>query len=142
MIIRFFRMNKLLALCAMAAGVTPAAGGASFRVIYNNQGYNQPSGLIEGSPGVFYSIAGSDPGAAFSVTILGSRAILGTFSTGIFQSLLLSGPNGRFYSSIYTGVNNVLDVYKRQVPARAPLCHPPVPQSRGVRRHRDPCGGR
>jgi uncharacterized repeat protein (TIGR03803 family) len=110
MIIRFFRMSKLLALCAMAAGVTPAAGGASFRVIYNNQGYNQPSGLIEGSPGVFYSIAGSDPGAAFSVTILGSRAILGTFSTGIFQSLLLSGPNGRFYSSIYTGVNNVFSV--------------------------------
>jgi uncharacterized repeat protein (TIGR03803 family) len=97
-------------VAAMVAGTAPAPASVTFRVIYNNQGYNQPSRLIEGSPGVFYSIAGSGPSVAFSVTTQGSRTILANFPGGVFQSLLVSAPNGRFYSSIYSGTTSVFSV--------------------------------
>jgi len=112
-LLRRLHVGRLLVLCA--AGAISAAGPAAFRVVYNLQGYDQPAGIIEGSPGVFYSIAGSGPSIAFSVTSQGRQTVLGTIPKGnLFQSLLVSGPNGRFYTSVYSGTpnatNNVFSV--------------------------------
>src|ERR1022692_2813520 len=110
MILRLFRASMMLTLCAVVAAATLAAGNATFRVIYTNQGYGPGAGLIEGSRGVFYSTAGSGPVAAISVTVQGLMTILANFPGGNFESPLISGPNGRFYSSLYTGVYNVFSV--------------------------------
>jgi len=72
MIVRFFCTGLLFSACVIVAGTALAADAVTFQVIYNNQGYNQPAWLIEGSPGVFYLIAGSGPSAAFSVTTQGT----------------------------------------------------------------------
>jgi uncharacterized repeat protein (TIGR03803 family) len=110
MSIRTFRVGILLAACVAVAGVTLAAGNVSFRVIYTNQGYGPGAGLIEGSPGVFYSTAGSSPIAIISVNTQGLMTVLASLQSGVFGSLVFSGPNSRFYSSVYTGVNNVFSV--------------------------------
>jgi|ERR1017187_3279164 uncharacterized repeat protein (TIGR03803 family) len=123
MIIRLFRAGMLFALCMIVAGTALAAGNVTFRVIYTNQGYGPGFGLLEGSPGVFFAIAGLGPGEAISVTAQGSVTTLASFSSGDFQSLLVSGPNGRFYSSIYSGATSVFSVTsapggERTYPAR------------------------
>jgi uncharacterized repeat protein (TIGR03803 family) len=109
-IIRSLRAAMLLTLAAIVAAPAPAADNVTFRVIYANQGYGPGAGLIEGSPGVFYSTTGGGPSAAISVTSQGSMTILASFPGGFFNSLLLSGPSGRFYSSLYTGVYSIFSV--------------------------------
>ncbi len=99
---RVIRFCLALALCALAAGLLSAAIQPAFRVIYDIQGFDQPGGIFEGSPGVFYSISGSGPEVAFSITSSGVWTILGFVPNGEnFQSLLVSGSNGRFYASNY-----------------------------------------
>jgi uncharacterized repeat protein (TIGR03803 family) len=104
-ITRALRSGCLVALCLMAA-VASEAAQPTFRVVYNLVGYDQPGGLIEGSPGVFYSIAGSGPSVAFSVTSQGIQTILGSIPKGsLFTSLLVAGTDGRFYTSVYSGTS-------------------------------------
>lgn len=114
MMTRLFRLGLALALFAMVAGLIVGAGSVTFRIIYNNQGYPAPMGLIEGSPGIFYSVAGSaTPLAFFSITTGGTGTILGSLPAGnSFVSVPVSGPNGRFYSSIYSAArtNNAFSV--------------------------------
>jgi uncharacterized repeat protein (TIGR03803 family) len=111
---RFFRVGLALALFAMVAGMIVGAGPVTFRIIYNNQGYPAPMGLIEGAPGVFYSVAGSASAIVFfSVTTGGTRTILGSLPFGnFFQSVPVSGPNSRFYSSTSSGgsTSNIFSV--------------------------------
>jgi uncharacterized repeat protein (TIGR03803 family) len=65
---------------------------------------SQPAGMAEGSPGVFYSIAGS--GSLISITSQGAIRVLETFPSGYnIQSSPVSGANGRFYSSVQKGSN-------------------------------------
>jgi hypothetical protein len=102
-----------LGLCMIAANIPPVWGQATFWVVTSMNRYGQPAGLIEGSPGVFYSQAGSSTEAALSVTAQGSKVILATFPSGDnIQSLLVSGPNGRFYSIVELSDNpaNVFSV--------------------------------
>jgi hypothetical protein len=46
MILRLFRASMMLTLRAVVAAATLAAGNATFRVIYTNQGYGPGAGLI------------------------------------------------------------------------------------------------
>jgi hypothetical protein len=66
-------------------------------------GYSQPTGLTEGSPGVFYGVRKvslTGQGAAFSVTPQGVTTTLATFPTHYnIDSPMVNGPNGRTYSS-------------------------------------------
>ena len=125
----FFPTGPLLILCATFASTIFAASPPTFRVVYNmTGGYDQPGGVIEGSPGVFYSIAGSGPSIAFSLTSQGSQTILGTFpNPSSFQSLLASGPNGRFYSTIYWGPGNYTSNISRCPPPPTVLRSTPRP---------------
>jgi len=63
--------------------------------------------MVEGAPGVFYSEAGqSGPHLALSITGEGQKTILATVqSPDQIPSLLVSGPNGRFYSVIEQGTH-------------------------------------
>ena len=82
---RLFRSTVPLALCTIVAGMVFGANKASFRIVAYLNEYNQPGGLMEGSPGVFYSLAGS-PSVAFSVTTRGLQTVLAKFPTGyLFQ---------------------------------------------------------
>ncbi len=63
--------------------------------------YDQPAGLIEGSPGLFYGISGAVTTVGFTITPQGSMTILTSFPSGYhFGSLFAAGPNGRLYSSV------------------------------------------
>jgi uncharacterized repeat protein (TIGR03803 family) len=94
-----------LSLCIAAVAAACLAAQPVFRVISNLSGYEQPGGLTEGSPGVFYSvasIAGAGTQLVFSVTAQGSIATLASFpgSQENLQSLVVGASNGRFYSVI------------------------------------------
>src|SRR5215469_14053095 len=87
-----------LALCALAA---PPANQGTFRVISTLGAYSQPGGLVEGSPGLFYSsalLAGTGGAAVFSVTTNGATTTLASFPSGYnLSGFPASGPNGLFY---------------------------------------------
>lgn len=105
MLVRPCAIGLLLWLALRAGSTASAAAQPTFRVVYNLQTYNQPGGLLEGSPGIFYSTAASVSSVIFSVTSQGSPfTILGTIPNGaLFQSLLVSAANSRFYSYVYFG---------------------------------------
>ncbi len=85
------------ALLALSAFVPALAGQPTLRTVASLHRYNQPAGLIEGSPGVFYSITAAD---IFSVTSQGTLTVLATFPIGDnISSLPVSGPDNRFYSA-------------------------------------------
>ncbi len=91
-----------LSLIAAHAATQPV-----FHVISNLAGYDQPGGLLEGSPGVFYSegaVPGSTIQLAFSITSQGVATTLASFQGNAvnIQSLLVSASNGRFYSTVET----------------------------------------
>lgn len=105
--IRFLRKAVPFALCAVVAGMASAAGQA-FHVISYMSKYDGPRGLIEGSPGVLYSESGSSNEATLSITTQGSKTILSSFPIGYqIPGLLVSGANGRFYSSVQVDLNPV-----------------------------------
>ena len=101
MTIRYLRTALAIALCALAASTAAAAGQATVRVIGALNYLDQPIGIIEGSPGVFYSHGDSTNATVFSITTKGSIAILASFSTreGI-NGTLVSAANGRLYSGV------------------------------------------
>lgn len=98
----FVQTVAALGVCLVAAAPPCRGGQAAFGVIYNNQGYPNPQGLVEGSPGVFYYTAGSaGPTGYFSVTLDGKRTTLGAPATGsFFSAYAVSGPDQRFYASV------------------------------------------
>lgn len=131
MIIHCFSKGVSLALCVIAASITPVEGQATFRVISYMNRLSQPVGLTEGSPGVFYSVAGGGPSAAFSITVQGAKTILATFPSGyIVDALLTSAANNRFYSSVQPSISsaNVFSVSsvpgKQFYPPQTPVPFP------------------
>jgi len=106
MSIRCFDNSLSLALCLAAAGLSAAAGPPAFRVVSYMNDLDQPAGILQGSAGVFYSEAGqSGPHAVLSITAAGERTTLASVqSPDQIPSLLVSGANGRFYSTIEQGV--------------------------------------
>jgi len=95
-----------LALCAVLASMPLSAGQPSFRVVSYMKTFDAPGGMIEGSPGLYYSEAGSSTKAVLSITPQGSKTILTTFPSGQnMLSLLVSGANDRFYSSVELHTN-------------------------------------
>jgi uncharacterized repeat protein (TIGR03803 family) len=105
MAVRFLITGLLLALCVVAAGAPPAAGQPAYRVVSYMNNLDQPAGMVEGFPDVFYSEAGqSGPHAVLSITVEGSQTTLATvLSPAQIPSLLVSAANGRFYSAIEQG---------------------------------------
>jgi uncharacterized repeat protein (TIGR03803 family) len=101
MINRYLHTGMCLALCSAAASIA-SAGQASFRIVSYMDKYDQPAGLAEGSPGVFYGVAGaSSTAVAFSVTPQGAKAVLTSFPSGYnIQSLFAAASNGRLYSTV------------------------------------------
>jgi uncharacterized repeat protein (TIGR03803 family) len=103
-------------LCARGAGAPPAADRAILRVVSSMNGYSQPWGLIEGSPGVFYGsakVAPSGLAAAYSITAQGAAITLTTFPVHYnINAPLVDGLNGLFYASVQhiLGSANVFSV--------------------------------
>ena len=69
--------------------------------------FDQPAGMVEGAPGVFYSEAGqSGPHVALSITADGHQTTLATVnSPDQIPSRLVSASNSRFYSVIEQGAH-------------------------------------
>jgi uncharacterized repeat protein (TIGR03803 family) len=101
MINRYLRTGVSVILY-LAASKIVCAGQASFRIVSYMDKYDQPAGLTEGSPGVFYGIAGvSSTAVAFSVTPQGSKSVLASFPSGYnIGSLFVAASNDRLYSSV------------------------------------------
>jgi uncharacterized repeat protein (TIGR03803 family) len=101
----YIRAGVASLLCAVAAPLD-YAGQASYRIVRYMDQYDQPSGFTEGSPGLFYGIAGSYTTVGFTITPEGSMTILVSYPTGysIF-SLFMGGYDGRFYSAAGAGNN-------------------------------------
>jgi uncharacterized repeat protein (TIGR03803 family) len=79
------------------AGASPQSK-PSFRVV-SSPGFVGPVGLVEGSPGVFYSTT-STPAAAFSVRVDGKVTNLATLPGSSQLTLVVGAANNRFYSSV------------------------------------------
>jgi hypothetical protein len=106
-LISLFRTISALVLLVITPVPRSAGGQATFRVVaYMNQ-YDQPQGILEGSPGVFYSQSGSATTVVLSITAQGVKTILASFKIGYsLPSLLVSGANGRFYSTAQFNSNS------------------------------------
>ena len=79
MMIRYLWASVLLTLCLFAPEAA-SGGQVSFRIVSYMDKHDQPAGLTEGAPGLFYGIAGSYTHVGFSVTTQGLLTILGKFS--------------------------------------------------------------
>jgi hypothetical protein len=103
-----------LAACALAASALKiSAAQASFRVISNLNGYDQPSDITEWSPGVLSGISGSSTKVAYSLTVQGTMTVLTSFPSGYnIKSILVGGANHRLYSTVELSSNpaNVFSV--------------------------------
>lgn len=104
----------LLAASALLWGAGPQTLG-TFRVVSNLPGYQSPGGLVEGFPGLFFSIAelaGTSSYLAFSATAKGVVTTLHTFPAQYSLSYLATGPNGRVYGAGFSqaGSANVFSV--------------------------------
>src|SRR5579862_6026307 len=72
----------LFAAVCVNTSISALNGQVTFRVIAAMNGsLQQPIGIVEGSPGTFYSTGGSPNPVAFSITRQGAKAILGTFAS-------------------------------------------------------------
>ncbi len=110
--IRRFRVAILSALCAAGAAL-PAGGQVTFRIVSNMGKWGPPGGLVEGTPGVFYSTGGVAQQVAFSITTQGAKTFLASFPVSTYVEVpLVSASNQRFYSSIVNRDNtqNVFSV--------------------------------
>lgn len=68
--------------------------------------YDQPDGILEGSPGVFYSESGAAAPVALTITPQGTKTVLAKIPPGhIIPSALVSGANSRFYSAVTYQLN-------------------------------------
>jgi hypothetical protein len=84
----FHRAGVLLAFCIAwsAFGTSPV----TFRAVTNMNRYDQPFGLIEGSPRIFYVVSGFKPAAALSVSTQGSKVTLASFPSIVYP-IVVSG---------------------------------------------------
>ncbi len=83
-----------------------AAAQVNFQIITYMSGLDQPAGVTEGSPGVFYSTSGAITGALLSLNLKGQKKVLESFPSGYaIESEVVSGANGRFYSSVDKATN-------------------------------------
>jgi hypothetical protein len=101
-IVHYIGIGLCIALFPLAA----VSSGATFRTVYYMQSpYQQPGGLIEGSPGILYSQA--DGLVIFSLTIKGVITYLATIQDPpyILESVPVSAANGSFYA-FYESVSN------------------------------------
>lgn len=106
MIRRYFFAGTLLGW-VVAAGAGSASGQVTFRIVSYMSQYGQPSGITEGSPGVFYFNAGTAPPAVFSVTTQGTKTLLASLTTGqIIQNPPVSGADTRLYSAYQQNVTS------------------------------------
>ena len=108
--INYSTKSFLLAICAIAAGASSAAYGATYTVINYLPQYSQPGPLVEGAPGLFYFTAFADtlqPNAMVSVTILGTTTTLGGFASPPYnlESQPVTAANGLVYSSVEQTIN-------------------------------------
>jgi uncharacterized repeat protein (TIGR03803 family) len=103
---RYLQIGVSLALCVTATRIA-SGSQASFRIVSYMDKYDQPVGLIEGSPGVFYGVAGaSSTFVGFSVTPQGTKTILASFPSGYnIGSLFAAASNHRLYSSVQLSAN-------------------------------------
>jgi len=92
-----YRTIILLGLGAAILAAQPK-GQPILRTVASLNQYNQPAGIIEGSPGVFYSMTS---GNVFSVTSKGAMTTLAVPPTGAqVISRVVSGPDGRYYTAV------------------------------------------
>jgi uncharacterized repeat protein (TIGR03803 family) len=102
---------------ALCAAADPGANQGAFRVISTLPDYSQPGELLEGSPGLFYSIAqlaGTGSFAVYTVTLKGKTTTLTSFASGYNIGAVVSGPNDRFYDAVayLSNPGNVFSVTK------------------------------
>jgi len=116
------------AALAFAGSLAPASSQVTFKIVAPMYRYGQPAGLIEGSPGVFYSEAGSGTTVLFSVSAAGTKTVLTSLPSGYqVASLAVGGADGRYYSEFEhdNTAGNVFSVTpvpaSRQVYAPQPL---------------------
>ncbi len=98
---------RISCVCALALiPISAAPGQVTFRVVKYMDQLDQPAGVLEGSPSVLYSTAGSYNTSIISLTTQGKEKVLTTFPSGYnVQSAIVSGANGRFYSSVQKGTD-------------------------------------
>ena len=97
----------------VAVGAVPASAQATYRIVSYMSEWGPPLGLVEGTPGLFYSVGGSAQQAAFTITTEGTKTILTTFATSTYvQAALVSSDDQRFYSAVEKSINpgNVFSV--------------------------------
>ena len=88
--------------CTLAAGGT-CAGQATFHVVTYLRQFGPPNGLVEGSPGIFFSEGGQMP---FAVTAQGAKTILASFPASEFVTgPLVSAADSRYYSAFQPSSN-------------------------------------
>jgi len=107
--------SALVLLTALLAAQPQESNQGTLRVISNLPGYLSPGGLLEASPGLFFSDAylATAGGVVFTVTTKGSTTTITSFPSGYdFISGIVGGPNGRFFSAVEYGPNapNVFSV--------------------------------
>jgi hypothetical protein len=113
---RHVRNASLAVLCAATTFAVSLASAPTYRVIFYMTGhqYVAPIGIVEGSPGVFYS---NGENLIFSVTLAGKAISLASFedppyNSGVGQGVMAA--NRLLYSSvsetIHGGVGNVFSV--------------------------------
>ncbi len=95
------RCTAALMLIVAAATAAPAAGQQAFHVITYFDQAGQPTALIEGSPGVFYSTASLSPYWVLSLTAQGAKTFLASFSgANLAGGPNVAGADGRFYGFV------------------------------------------
>jgi len=115
----------LFAVLAVAASPAPSPAQITFRVIHYMNQLGTPIGLTEGTAAVFYSDGGYEYQGAFSITTQGATTDLGRFPNGYnLEGPLVSGANGRFYSSVELGVSPAT-VFSVSLSPGTKLVYPP-----------------
>ena len=90
-----------VAVC-LTVSLVAGSGQVNFRVIASmNGGLQQPNGITEGAPGIFYSVGGPSGQTAFSVATGSAKTILASFPTSHnILAPLVTASNQRFYSTV------------------------------------------
>src|SRR5579871_2549303 len=95
-------------LAALVLAAPTARHSATFRVITNFSGYQQPGAFLEGSPNVFYGVAetgSTQEPLVYSLATAGSPVTLATFPGQHLASPDVAGANGRFYAAVEQRAN-------------------------------------
>jgi hypothetical protein len=88
-------------VAAVFAIPASAQNQATFHVITYLKQLGTLAGILEGSPGIFYSIAsGGTNDRAFSMTPQGSETVIAAFPSSESPGPFVAGDDGRFYSAV------------------------------------------